>query len=97
MFPHCGTKRRASRGRLDKGVREVDETKKEIAHLQKQVRDLRKALLIMQVGMIVFPIIWGQQYLQLIQKYREILRLSEECFESVKAVYSALQQFLLVL
>lgn len=84
-------------GRLDKGVREVDETKKEIAHLQKQVRDLRKALLIMQVGMIVFPIIWGQQYLQLIQKYREILRLSEECFESVKAVYSALQQFLLVL
>lgn len=84
-------------GRRDKGVREVDETKKEIAHLQKQVRDLRKALLIMQVGMIVFPIIWGQQYLQLIQKYREILRLSEECFESVKAVYSALQQFLLVL
>lgn len=32
----------------------MDETKKEIAHLQKQVRDLRKALLIMQVGMIVF-------------------------------------------
>lgn len=75
----------------------MDETKKEIAHLQKQVRDLRKALLIMQVGMIVFPIIWGQQYLQLFRSIREILRLSEECFESVKAVYSALQQFLLVL
>ena len=78
-------------------MREVDETKKEIAHLQKQVRDLRKALLIMQVGMIVFPIIWGQQYLQLLHKYQEILRLCEECFESVQAVYSALQQFLLVL
>ena len=75
----------------------MDETKREIAHLQKQVKDLRKALFIMQVGMIVFPIIWGQQYFQLIQKYREILRLCEECFESVQAVYSALQQFLLVL
>ena len=75
----------------------MDETKREIAHLQKQVKDLRKALFIMQVGMIVFPIIWGQQHFQLIQKYREILRLCEECFESVKAVYSAIQQFLLVL
>ena len=70
----------------------MDETKREIAHLQKQVKDFRKALFIMQVGMNVFPIIWGQQYFQLIQEYREILRLCEECFESVKAVYSALQQ-----
>lgn len=75
----------------------MDETKKEVVHLQKQVKDLRKALFIMQVGMIVFPVIWGQQYLQLLHKYQEILRLCEECFESVKAVYSALQQLLLVI
>ena len=75
----------------------MDETKKEVVHLQKQVKDLRKALFIMQVGMIVFPVIWGQQYLQLPHKYHEILRLCEECFESVQAVYSALQQLLLVI
>ena len=75
----------------------MDETKKEVVHLQKQVKDLRKALFIMQVGMIVFPVIWGQQYLQLLHKYQEILRLCEECFESVQAVDSALQQLLLVI
>ena len=54
---------------------------KEIVHLQKQVKELRIALLVTQVTTIVMTFFLGYQCL----------------LESVNTVYAALRQFLLTL
>ena len=70
---------------------------KEIAHLRKQVKELRIALLVTQVTTIVMTIIWGYQCLRAIWNYRNLLQLLEGHLEFVRAVCTVLQQLLLTL
>lgn len=70
---------------------------KEIAHLQKQVKELRTALLVTQVTSIVMTIIFGYQCLRSIWNYQYLLQQVSMCLESVNTVYAALRQFLAVL
>lgn len=73
----------------------MDNTKKEIDHLRKQIRSLGTALVLTQVTMITLLIIWSCQYLQLLRNYQDLLQSMQLCLESVKTVYSVLQQLLL--
>lgn len=68
--------------------------KKELDHLHKKVRNLEIALALTQVTIIILFIIWGYQYLQLLQNYRSILHQMKICLESVKEFYVVLQQIL---
>ena len=70
---------------------------KEIAHLQKQVKELRTALLVTQVTSIVMTIIFGYQCLRSIWNYQYLLQQVSMCLESVNTVYAALRQFLATL
>lgn len=75
----------------------MEEKKRETDHLHKQVKDLRIALMLTQATMIVSLIILGSQYLQLLQKYQNLLKSVNLCLESVNTVYLVLQQLLLAL
>ena len=70
---------------------------KEVAHLRKQVKELRIALLVTQVISIVMTIILGYQCLRAIWNYQCLLQQVSMCLESVNTVYAALRQFLAVL
>ena len=70
---------------------------KEIAHLRKQVKELRIALLVTQVISIVMTIILGYQCLRAIWNYQYLLQQVSMCLESVNTVYAALRQFLLTM
>lgn len=70
---------------------------KEIAHLRKQVKELRIALLVTQVTTIVMTVIFGYQCLRSIWNYQYLLQQVSMCLESVNTVYAALRQFLAVL
>lgn len=74
----------------------MDNTKKEIDRLRKQIRSLETALVLTQVTMITLLIIWSRQYLQLLRNYQDLLQSMQLCLESVKTVYSVLQQLLLI-
>lgn len=74
----------------------MDNTKKEIDHLRKRIRSLETALVLTQVTMITLFIIWSCQYLQLLRNYQDLLQSMQLCLESVKTVYSVLQQLLLI-
>ena len=52
----------------------MDNTKKEIDHLRKQIRSLEIALVLTQVTMITLFIIWSRQYLQLLRNYQDLLQ-----------------------
>lgn len=67
---------------------------KEIAYLQKQVKELRTALLVTQVLTIVMTIFLGYQCLRAIWNYQYFLQQVSMCIESVNNVYAALQQIL---
>lgn len=90
-FRHNQTGNRKSR----QEVKTVDDTKKEMDHLRKQIRSLGTALVLTQVTMITLLIIWSCQYLQLLRNYQDLLQSMQLCLESVETVYSVLQQFLL--
>ena len=70
---------------------------KEIVHLQKQVKELRIALLVTQVTTIVLTVIFGYQCLRSIWNYQYLLQQVSMCLESVNTVYAALRQFLLTM
>ena len=70
---------------------------KEVAHLRKQVKELRIALFVTQVISIVMTIILGYQCLRSIWNYQYLLQQVSMCLESVNTVYAALRQFLAVL
>ena len=70
---------------------------KEIAHLRKQVKELRTALLVTQVISIVMTVIFGYQCLRSIWNYQYLLQQVSMCLESVNTVYAALRQFLAIL
>ena len=70
---------------------------KEVAHLRKQVKELRIALLVTQVTTIVMTVIFGYQCLRSIWNYQYLLQQVSMCLESVNTVYAALRQFLAVL
>ena len=74
--------------------RSVGEMEKEIVHLQKQVKELRIALLVTQVLTIVMTIFLGYQCLRSIWNYQYLLQQVSMCLESVNTVYATLQQFL---
>lgn len=50
----------------------MDDTKKEMDHLRKQIRSLGTALVLTQVTMITLLIIWSCQYLQLLRNYQDL-------------------------
>ena len=70
---------------------------KEVAHLRKQVKELRIALLVTQVISIVMTVILGYQCLRSIWNYQYLLQQVSMCLESVNTVYATLQQFLAAL
>ena len=80
-----------------KRERSVGKMEKEIVHLQKQVKELRIALLVTQVTTIVMTVIFGYQCLRSIWNYQYLLQQVSMCLESVNTVYAALRQFLAVL
>lgn len=51
----------------------LDDTKKEMDHLRKQIRSLGTALVLTQVTMITLLIIWSCQYLRLLRNYQDLL------------------------
>lgn len=98
----CQTRVRQHRGEkhdldIQKEVRETDNLKEEMAYLHKQVKHLKNALTLMQISLGAFLIVWGLQYLRLLRNYQDLLQSINLCLESVRTVYSALQQFLLIL
>lgn len=82
---------------IQKEVRETDNLKEEMAYLHKQVKNLKNALTLMQISLGILLIVWGLQYLQLLRNYQNLLQTMKVCLESVKTVYSVLQQFPLIL
>ena len=102
LMGFCQTRMRQHRGEkhdldIQKEVRETDNLKEEMAYLHKQVKHLKNALTLMQISLGAFLIVWGLQYLRLLRNYQDLLQSINLCLESVRTVYSALQQFLLIL
>ena len=64
--------------------RDMDENKEEIQKLRKQVRNLRIAFLLTQIGFLIISIIFQIQYCRMMHYYREI-------FQSLIDVNSVLQ------
>ena len=56
----------------------MDENKKEIQKLSKQMRNLKIAILITQIGFLATGIIFQIQYCRIMYYYREIFRLNQE-------------------
>ena len=56
----------------------MDENKEEIQKLRKQVRNLRIAFLLTQIGFLIISIIFQIQYCRMMHYYREIFQLNQE-------------------
>ena len=69
----------------------MDENKEEIQKLRKQVRNLRIAFLLTQIGFLAISIIFQIQYYQMMHYYREIFRLNQEISQSLIDVNSVLR------
>lgn len=54
--------------------RDMDENKEEIQKLRKQVRNLRIAFLLTQIGFLIISIIFQIQYCRMMHYYREIFQ-----------------------
>ena len=69
----------------------MDENKEEIQKLRKQVRNLRIAFLLTQIGFLIISIIFQIQYCRMMHYYREIFQLNQEISQSLIDVNSVLQ------
>lgn len=69
----------------------MDENKKEIQKLSKQMRNLKIAILITQIGFLAIGIIFQIQYCRIMHYYREIFRLNQEISLSLIDVNSLLR------
>ena len=69
----------------------MDENKKEIQKLSKQMRNLKIAILITQIGFLTTGIIFQIQYCRIMHYYREIFRLNQEISLSLIDVNSLLR------
>ena len=69
----------------------MDENKEEIQKLRKQVRNLRIAFLLTQIGFLIISIIFQIQYCRMMHDYREIFQLNQEISQSLIDVNSVLQ------
>lgn len=69
----------------------MDENKKEIQKLSKQMRNLKIAILITQIGFLATGIIFKIQYCRIMHYYREIFRLNQEISLSLIDVNSLLR------
>ena len=69
----------------------MDENKKEIQKLSKQMRNLKIAILITQIGFLATGIIFQIQYCRIMHYYREIFRLNQEISLSLIDVNSLLR------
>lgn len=61
----------------------MDENKEEIQKLRKQVRNLRIAFLLTQIGFLIISIIFQIQYCRMMHYYREIFQLNQEISQSL--------------